>query len=50
MKSDINVPAAEGGGLGIGAWIAAGLGSSVDEEEALFVAGEEVLGIDFFEI
>lgn len=26
LKSDIRVPAAEGGGLGIGAWMAAGLG------------------------
>ncbi len=48
MKSDINVPAAEGGGLGVDACNAAGLGSSV--EEALFVAEEYVVGIGFFEI
>jgi len=48
LKSDIKVPAAEGGGLGVGAWMAAGLGC---REKALLGGAIDVDveagGVDF---
>ena len=38
LKSEISEPAAEGGGLGMGAWIASGLGLSV---KALLAVDDE---------
>jgi hypothetical protein len=38
LKSEINEPAAEGGGLGMGAWMASGLGLSV---KALLTVDDE---------
>lgn len=49
LKSEMRGPAAEGGGLGVGAWIAAGLGWRV---KALlgWVGAFEVDGIGFLVI
>jgi hypothetical protein len=49
LKSEIRGPAAEGGGLGVGAWMAAGLGWRV---KALFgcVGAFEVEGMGFLVI
>jgi hypothetical protein len=41
LKSEISEPAAEGGGLGVGAWMASGFGFRV---KALFAAEEDGTG------
>lgn len=41
LKSEIRAPAAEGGGLGIGAWMASGLGLRAN---ALLAVDEEAAG------